>query len=130
MSTQEIKIKAIQTLPRFLYHLVPEEFFDKFINTKGSYDCRNKKEWGKSFPFIHTSPTTKQLKERVADISWSNYPLEEKFLLLKIDSRKIKAKFTYAIIEGYIYHHIWGELPRNSFRTIKVVRSQKGKFLI
>lgn len=130
MDTQENKIEDISILPSFLYHLVPKKLFDKFTDDKGNYDCRNKNEWGRNSCFIHTSPTKKQLKERVADMNWVNYPLEEKFLLLKIDSRKVKAKFTYAIINGYTYHHIWGELHRDSFRIFKVDRSRDGKFLI
>ncbi|PIX11392.1 hypothetical protein COZ73_02785 [Candidatus Falkowbacteria bacterium CG_4_8_14_3_um_filter_36_11] len=130
MTVQEIEIKDFLTLPKHLYHLVPKKFFDKFSDGKGNYDCRNKEEWGRNSPFIHTSPTKKQLKERVADINWAIYPMEEKFLLLKIKPQKIKARFTYTIINGYTYHHIWSELPDSSFSVIKVSRSHDGKFLI
>lgn len=130
MITQEIEIKDISTMPKFLYHLVPKIFFDKFTNDEGNYDCRNKEEWGRNLPFIHTSPTKKQLKERVADINWINYSLEEKFLLLEINSRDIKAKFTYTVINGHIYHHIWSGIPKGSYRIFEVERSPDGKFLI
>lgn len=130
MIIQEIDIKDISTLPKFLYHLVPEKLFDKFTDGKGNYDCRNKEEWGGNSPFIHTSPTKKQLKERVADMNWITYPMEEKFLLLEIDPQKFKAKFTYVIINSNIYHHIWGKLPQNSFKILWVKRSKDGKFLL
>ena len=130
MSDQETPIKDASTLPKKLYHLVPKKLFDKFCNGKGDYDCRNREEWGGDSPFIHTSPTKKQLKERVADMNWATYPPEEKFLLLEIDPQKIKAKFTYAIINGYTYHHIWSNLPKNSFSIFTVDRSRDGKFLI
>ncbi|KKS26202.1 MAG: hypothetical protein UV36_C0004G0019 [Parcubacteria group bacterium GW2011_GWC2_42_6] len=130
MTNQEIKIEDISTLPESLYHLVPKKLFDKFTDDEGNYDCRNKEEWGKKSPFIHTSPTKKQLKERVADMNWVSYPMKEKFLLLEINPLKIKAKITYAIISGNTYHHIWGALPKDSFIILKVNRSQDGKFLI
>jgi len=107
MATQEIEIKDISALPKFLYHLIPKKHFDKFTDGEGSYDCRNKEKWGRNSPFIHTSPTKKQLKVRVADMNWVNYPLAEKFLFLEIDPQKVKVKFTYAIINGCTYHHIW-----------------------
>lgn len=130
MTTQEIEIKDVSTLPKILYHLVPQKFFNEFVDNKGNYDCRNKEEWGRNSPFVHTSPTKKQLKERVADINWANYPLEEKFLLLEIDPKKIAAKFTYSVVNGYTYHHIWGALPKDSFKVFEVKHSQDGKFLI
>ena len=71
----------------------------------------------------------KQLKERVADINWLKYPIEEKFLLLKINTKKITGKVTYSIVNDNVYHHIWGALPKESFRTSKVSRSKDGKFL-
>lgn len=127
---QELEIKDVSTLPSRLYHLVPKKFFDKFSDNKGNYDCRNKKEWGGNSPFIHTSPTKEQLKERVANTNWITYPLEEKFLLLEINPQKIKAKFTYSIINGYTYHHVWSGLPNDSFKVFQVSRSPDGKFLI
>lgn len=130
MTIQEIEIKDVLTLPNRLYHLVPKKLFNKFVDNKGGYDCRNKEEWGKNSPFIHTSPTKKQLKERVADMNWVDYHVEEKFLLLEIDPQQIKVNFTYVVIKGYIYHHIWGKLPNDSFNILQVNRSPDGKFLI
>jgi uncharacterized protein (DUF952 family) len=112
---QEKEITDLSLLPRHVFHLVPELLFEKFIDKNGSYDCRYKKEWGGESPFIHTTPTKKQLKERVADINWKNYQLEEKFILLKIDTRKTKSRYTYSNINGNIYHHIWGALTKDSF---------------
>ncbi len=129
MKSKEITIKNISDIPSFLYHLVPKKFFNKYTNNKDDYDCRNKTEWGNNSSFIHTSPTKKQLKERVADMNWIEYPIKEKFLLLKINTKKINAKFTYAEINGFIYHHIWGYLPKASYTVSNVNRSQDGKFL-
>lgn len=126
----KIKIADLSLLPKNVFHLVPKELFDKFINKNGDYDCRYKKEWGNDSPFIHTTPAKKQLKERVADINWSNHPIKERFLLLKVNTRKINSRFTYSIINGYSYHHIWGILPKESFQTLKVNRSKDGKFLL
>lgn len=126
---QEIKISA-NLLPETLYHLVPKSLFLKFTDKHGNYDCRNKVEWGKNSNFIHTATTKKQLKERVADINWANYPLKETFLLLEINRLKIDSSFTYVIENGTTYYHIWGNLPNESFSILDVARSEDGKFLI
>ncbi len=127
---QEIEVTDLSLLPKNVFHLVPKKLFDKFIDKNGDYDCRYKKEWGNDSPFIHTTPTKKQLKERVADINWSKYPREEEFLLLKINTKKLSSRVTYSIINGNIYHHIWGSLPKASFKISKVGRNKEGKFLI
>ena len=119
----------LSLLPKSVFHLVPKELFDKFTDETGNYDCRHKKEWGNGSPFIHTTPTKKQLKERVADINWSKYPTEEKFVLLEINTKKIVGKITYSVINGNIYHHIWSPLPKESFQISEVSRSKDGKFL-
>jgi uncharacterized protein (DUF952 family) len=130
MQINETEVKDISTLPDYLYHLVPAKFFNEYTDIQGNYDCRNKKEWGRNSPYIHTSPTRKQLKERVADINWIHSPLTEKFLLLEIDSHKIDAKITYSTINGYTYHHIWDALPQGSYITIPIERSKDGTFII
>jgi len=127
---QEIEIVELFKIPKNIFHLVPESFFNKFVDKDGNYDCRYKKEWGNNSPFIHTTPTKKQLKERVADINLVNYPIEEKFLLLKIETQKVDSKYTCLIINGYIYHHIWGALPKKSFKILKIRRNKDGKFLL
>ncbi|MDD4271469.1 MAG: hypothetical protein PHF50_01550 [Patescibacteria group bacterium] len=130
MINQEIEIKDNSILPKFLYHLVPRKLFVEFSDINGNYDCRNKKEWGNNSPFIHTTLSRQQLKERVADTNWADYSLKEKFLLLEIDTRMLKTRITYSIINDYIYHHIWGRLSKKSFKVFEVKRSKDGKFLI
>jgi uncharacterized protein (DUF952 family) len=127
---QEKEITDLSLLPRHIFHLVPGFLFKKFTDKNGNYDCRYKKEWGNNSPFIHTTPSKKQLKKEVADINWSSYPQDERFILLKIETKKIKSRYTYTEIEGNIYHHIWGELPKNSFKTLKVNRNKDGKFIL
>lgn len=126
----ELGTKSASVMPKYLYHLVPEKLFAKFFYNGKYYDCRNQKEWGKDSPFIHASPAKKQLKERVADLNWAAYPAKEKFLLLEINPRTIKARIAKAIINGYPYYHVWGQLPKESFKILQVKRSQDGKFLI
>jgi len=127
---KKTEVTDLSLLPKVLYHLVPELLFEKFIDKMGNYDCRYKEEWGKNSPFIQTTPDKKQLKERVADINWSSYPKEEKFLLLKINTKKAKARYTYADIDGYNYYYIWAALPKESFKTTKVRRDKTGKFIL
>jgi len=129
MLEKEKETIGLSKLVKNIFHLVPKTLFDKFFDKDGSYDCRFKKEWGNNSPFIHTSPTKKQLKEQVADINWSNYPVKEKFLLLKIDTKKINSRITHSIENNNIYHHIWGSLPKRSFVVEKVNRNKYGKFL-
>jgi uncharacterized protein (DUF952 family) len=126
---QEKKIKDLSLLSKNVFHLVPKELFDKFIDKSGNYDCRYKNEWGNNSPFIHTTPTKKQLKERVADINWSKYSIKKNFLLLKIDTKKINSKVTYSVVGNNIYHHIWGKLLKGSFQTMKVNRSEDRRFI-
>ena len=125
----ENKIIDFKSVPKQLYHLVPQDIFFKFTDKKGSYDCRNKSEWGMNESFIHTSNTKKILKERVADGKWRGYPLDTNFVLLKINKIKIKnVKITYAEYNGIKYYHIWSALPKNSIMVSKVTRNKDGTF--
>lgn len=117
-------------LPDKLYHLVPEIILKKYLDIDGNYDCRNKNDWGNNTPFIHTTTTKKNLKNKIADPNWSYYPNKKKFLLLEIYPNKIKDKFTYSKFGKDKYYHIWGKLSKNSFKIIKVKRDLDGKFLI
>lgn len=83
-----------------------------------------------NFDFIHTTSTRKNLKEKVADMNWKNYPKETEFVLLKIDSSKIESKFTYAVYNGTTYYHIWGPLLKDSFDMIDITRNDDGTFNI
>ncbi len=127
---KKTEITDLSLLPKVLYHLVPESLYEKFIDKNGNYDCRYKAEWGKNVPYIHTTPEKRQLKERVADMNWSSYPAEEKFVLLKINPKKAGARYTKSETEGYTYYHIWGALPKESFKAVKVRRDKDGKFVI
>jgi len=130
MNTSENKVIDRTTIPRELFHLVPKELFSKYLDKNGDYDCRKRQEWGMNSDFIHTTTTCKDLKEKVADINWKNYPKETEFVLLKIDSSKIESKFTYAIYNGTTYYHVWGSLPKESFQVIEIIRNNDGTFNI
>lgn len=130
MSTLENKITDRTAIPMELFHLIPKELFAKYLNREGVYDCRKKQEWGMNSDFIHTTTTRKDLKEKVADQNWSDYPFDTDFLLLKIDTAKIKSDFTYAIYNGIKYYHIWGSLPKDSFEVIEITRNEDGSFNI
>jgi uncharacterized protein (DUF952 family) len=128
MSDKEIKVTDGAGVPKNLFHLVPEELFSRYLDESGNYDCRNRQEWGKDSDFIHTTTTRKDLKEKVADVNWKNYPKEMGFVLLKINSGKIGSYLTYAEYDGTIYYHIWGNLPADSFEVIEVTRNDDGTF--
>lgn len=128
MNVPENEVTDKTIIPKELFHLVPKELFSKYLDEKGNYDCRKKQEWGMNSEFIHTTTTRKDLKEKVADMNWKNYPKETEFVLLEIDSSKIDSKFTYAIYNGTTYYHVWGSLPKNSFEMIDITRNYDGTF--
>lgn len=127
MNADEIKIKDKTTIPYKLFHLVPKDLFLRYSDS-GNYDCRKKQEWGRNSDFVHTTTTRQDLKEKVADINWKNYPKETEFILLIIDTNKIKSDFTYVIYNGTVYYHIWGSLPKNSFEISDITRNGDGTF--
>ena len=108
--------------------MVPEKLYSSFLTKDGSYDCRNKKEWDKNSPSIHTSPSMKIMIKNVANKNWTDYPIEEKFVALIIDLKFIQSKITTTEYNDVVYHHICGALPKASFKVIKVNRDNKGKF--
>lgn len=130
MDASENKVTDIAAIPRKLFHLVPKKLFAEYLDQEGNYDCRKKQEWGMNSDFIHTTTTRKDLKEKVADQNWKNYPKETEFVLLKIDSGKIESEFTYAVYNGTTYYHIWGPLPKDSFEIARITRNNDGSFNI
>ncbi len=130
MKQREFQIEDRRSIPKYLYHIVPQSIFLKFVNDKNVYDCRNKIEWGMNEDFIHTTSKRKILEEKVANLNWKNYNLSEKFILLKIDTNKIKSKITYAIYDDIKYYHIWDGLAGNSFLIVEVKRNNNGTFML
>lgn len=124
----EIEVTDHSDIPVLLYHVVPVEFFVRFSSKNETYDCRNRSEWGGNAPFIHTTSTLQDLQNKVAP-NWEKYPLDINFLLLTINTSKLKAKFTFAIQNDVTYFHIWGSLPRNSFSTNEIKRDEVGKLI-
>lgn len=122
--------KQLTSLPNLLYHMVPEKLYYSFLNEDGDYDCRNRKEWDKNSPCIHTSPSKEIMVENVANQNWINYPIEERFVALIIDPKFIQSKITTAEYNNVVYHHIWGALPKGSFKVAKVTRDNEGKFIL
>jgi uncharacterized protein (DUF952 family) len=130
MNVTEIKITDKMGIPHKLFHLVPKELFSKYLDKNGNYDCRKKQEWGMNSDFIHTTATRKDLKERVADMNWRDYPKEIEFVLLIINTCKIESDFTYVVYNGVAYYHIWGVLPKDSFDVSDIIRNEDGTFNI
>lgn len=130
MKQPEFQIKDKKNVPTCLYHMVPKSIFFKFTNDANAYDCRNKIEWGMNENFIHTTSNRKILKERIADPKWKDYDLSEKFILLEIETSKIKSKITYAIYSNIKYYHIWSGLSQDSFTIHEVKRNNDGTFIL
>ncbi len=130
MKQPEFQIKDRRSVPKYLYHMVPQSIFLKFTDSAEMYDCRNKVEWGMNEDFIHTTSDIKTLRERIANPKWTDYDLSEKFILLKIETSKIKSKITYAIYNDIKYYHIWSGLSKDSFTTNDVMRNDDGTFIL
>jgi hypothetical protein len=123
--------------PRIIYHLTPRHVYGRSINRLGNYNCKG----FENSNFIHSTCDLKELK-RIADLLFTKAVrhherpenvgrfYEEpsvKFLLLKIDRKKIRARMGF-VKPGY--YHIHGSLPRESYELLEVKRDSKGRFLI
>lgn len=127
MQTKEIKVTDREQLPDFIYHLATREIYKKCTDKKGSYDCRNRACWGNSSPFIHTTTSLQDLKNKVAP-QWADYPMNVEFVLLKIATNRVAADFTYAVVNGTVYYHIWGALPKIAYSVLPVRRNPDSPF--
>ncbi len=120
---------------KILYHLVPEYVYNKSVNKLGNYNCRG----FENSNFIHSTTDLKELT-RIVNLIFTRavaYPERPevvgkyyespkvKFLLLKIDKSKVKARI------GFVkpsYYHIYGSIPRKAYQILKVRRDKKGRF--
>ncbi len=118
-----------------MYHLVPKYIYEKSINRLGNYNCSGFEDSN----YIHSTTDLEELK-KIADLIFTkarNYPKRPevvgkyyekpstKFLLLKINTNKVNARI------GFIkpsYYHIYGALPKNSYKILPVKRDKKGRF--
>jgi len=122
--------------PNIIYHLVPEYIYKKSINRLGNYNCKG----FENSNFIHTTRDLKKLK-RIANIIFTKavkFPERPeivgkfyekpsvKFILLKIDRKKIKAKMGFVKPSCY---HIYGSIPKDAYKILPIKRDQKGRFL-
>jgi len=118
-----------------IYHLVPKYIYDKSITRLGNYNCKG----FENSNFIHTTAGLKEMK-RVGDLiftkaiknsenSKSNGKFYEKpsveFLILVIDKSKVKSKMS---LIKQKYYHIYGSIPKESYKIRKVKRDKQGKF--
>jgi uncharacterized protein (DUF952 family) len=119
-----------------IYHLVPEYIYKKSISSLGDYNCKG----FEGSNFIHTTISINELK-RVGDllftktISKKENPKAGKvyekpsveFVLLIIDRSKIKARMKFVKDK---FFHIYGSLPKDSYRIKKVRRDREGRFIL
>ena len=116
MVEQPIKKEEI---PETIYHIVPIKIFKKYSDKKGTYDPRNKIDFVKNSPFIHTTPTIEQIKKYLT--YFQEIP-DKRFYLLKINTEKLNIeKMTYLKTNNLIFHHIWEPLKKEQY-TKKIVR--------
>lgn len=129
MPNQETMISGDYILPKRLYHLVPKNIYDKYTDSNKNYDCRNTSEWGHNSNFIHTATTLKILAERVFKGKGIEFPADVEFIILIIDTKKIKSKFSFAEFNGTRYFHIWGSIPKEAYKIKEVRRAKNGDFI-
>ncbi len=128
INTEKI-VSDVSVVPQTLYHLVPADLYDTFIDKNGNYDCRNRVKWGKNSPFIHTTTDIKTLKEKIIG-NFVKYIPGVDFLLLEIKMNDIVAKITYSDQNGTRYYHLWTFLPKGSYTTHIIKRRSDGGFVL
>lgn len=103
---------SIDQVPEKVYHIVPVNFFEKY-SEQWIYDPRNRDDFGKNSPFIHTTPSIQQMQNHL----WYLQELvDHEFYLLEIDTKKLhNPKVTYIQSQDRIYHHLWCALPIDSY---------------
>lgn len=110
MNEQSIPIKNV---PKTLFHIVPKEIFLKYTNTQEVYDPRNREDFGKNSPYIHTTPSVEQMNSHLSYLE--ELPGEE-FYLLEITISKLNPeKVTFVQYKDRIYHHVWSALPQGTY---------------
>jgi len=115
----EDKNISIDNVPKKLYHIVPINLFKKYTDSKGTYDPRNRDDFGKNANYVHTTPSIEQINEH---LTYLKQIPEKDFYLLEIDIKKLKPKkITYFDVDGRIYHHLWCSLNKESY-TKRIVR--------
>lgn len=121
--------------PNIIYHLVPEYVYNKSINRFGNYNCKG----FENSKFIHSTWDLEELK-RIANLIFTKavkYPQRPevvgkfyekpsvKFILLAINKKKVKSRM------GFVkpsYYHIYGSIPKESYKIKNVIRDKKGRF--
>ena len=122
--TKEKKVKK-KDLPRKVYHLVPIKILKKYTNLFGTYDPRNKPDFGNNSPFIHTTPSVKQINKHLPYLKQIK---DRKFSLLEIDVLKLDSdKITYNKFNGQTYHHLWFPLKKSFYTKRIVSKNRKGE---
>ena len=119
ISSMEEKSIHIDQVPEKVYHIVPISLFEQYTNNEWLYDPRNRKDFGKNSPFIHTTPTIEQMNQ---SLSYLKELTDREFYLLEIKTRKLhNPKITYAQFQNRIYHHLRCALDIESY-TKKIVK--------
>lgn len=125
MEEKEINIDKI---PKNLYHIVPINLFKKYTNSKKEYDPRNKKDFGKNSPYIHTTPSIEQMNQH---LSYLKQIPDKEFYLLKININKLNPKkITYVKSNENIYHHLWCSLNKEAYTKKIVKKNLAGEIIL
>ena len=121
---EEVTIQLDQ-VPEKVYHIVPIRLFEKYTNQEWIYDPRNREDFGKNAPFVHTTPTIEQMNQH---LSYLKELTDREFYLLEIETRKLyNPKITYAQFQNRIYHHLWCALDIESYTKRIVKKDSKNE---
>ena len=115
----------IEKVPKILYHIVPIQIFKKYTNFFGTYNPRNRYDFGNNSPFVHTTPSINQINKHLPYLKQIQ---DKEFYLLEINISKLKPKrITFTKFKGQVYHHLWCSLKKNSFKKRIVKKNKKGE---
>ncbi len=114
--------------PKKLYHIVPINLFKEYTDFQGTYDPRNRVDFGKNSSYVHTTPSIEQINEH---LNYLNEILDDEFCLLEIDVDKLdQSMITYVKFEDRMYYHIWSSLAKSSYTNRIVKKNLEGKIAL
>ena len=116
---------TLDQVPEKVYHVVPISLFEKYTNLDWVYDPRNRTDFGKDKPFVHTTPSIEQMNQ---SLTYLKELTDREFYLLEIETRKLDhPKITYAQFQDRIYHHLWCALNIESYTKRVVKKDSKNE---
>lgn len=118
---------SINKVPQKVFHIVSKRMFDTFIDENETYDPRFQEEFGGNAPYVHTSPTLKQMNVYIPLLEQLQ---DKEFYLLTIDVEKLSPeKVKYIEFDTRRYYHFWCAIPKEAYTKRLLIKDSEGKIL-